>query len=382
MIILVTGVPGAGKTLYALNLVKARAEKENRTVYQNGVAECTLPWELLSDAEKWPELVPDGSMLLIDEAQRVFRPRGTGAAVPSYVSALETHRHKGLDIFLVTQHPMLVDSNIRRLVGQHFHVVRRFGTQFATVHEWSSCTDLSKSAVDDSIRHEFRYPSGSFSWYKSAEVHTHKRNVPFRMWFLLASPFIVGGLAWVSVGQMEKFTEKKKSAELAKAAIGAGGEPRAGPGSPVNREEYVRQFAPRVKGLAYTAPVYDKVTEIARAPVPVGCVASSSRCGCYSQDGTRLDVEEQLCREIVVRGFFVPFEVKNPVQAQQQTPASGGGQPGQPGLAGGGRAAPAPVPSAVPVQPVPVSAPTGSASPSGAVGARGGVKAQPAGGRS
>lgn len=135
MITLITGLPGACKTLYTLNYVKAKAEKEGRPVYYNGIPELTLPWEMIDDPEKWYEL-PEGAIIVIDECQRVFRPRASSAAVPMHVEKFETHRHRGYDIFLITQHPMLLDGNVRRLSGQHFHCVRTFGMQRATIHEW------------------------------------------------------------------------------------------------------------------------------------------------------------------------------------------------------------------------------------------------------
>jgi len=317
MLTLITGVPGAGKTLYALNLVKGRAESEKRAVYVNGVSELTLPWEPLDDPQKWAE-VPSGSIVVIDEAQRVFRPRGTGSAVPVWVARLETHRHMGLDIVLITQHPMLIDANIRRLVGQHFHVVRRFGSKFATVHEWSSCTDIEKGSLDDSVKHEFRYPVESFGWYKSAEVHTHKVRIPAKFWFLVASPFIIAGLIWWGYQSVSGYLDGSKGVapEVAKSAPAPSkkGAPGAvvpgGVAAPLTVGQYVAAYAPRLAGLAYTAPVYDEVTKPTRAPVPAACVRGRDRCVCYSQDGTRLAMEPYLCSSIVDNGYFVPFDVK------------------------------------------------------------------------
>lgn len=61
-------------------------------------------------------------------------------------------------------------------------------------------------------------------------------------------------------------------------------------------------------GLPHTAPAYDEVTKVARAPVPAACVASAARCVCYSQQGTRLDTPEDLCRQIVKDGYFAEFD--------------------------------------------------------------------------
>ena len=113
MITLITGQPGAGKTLFTLQFVRELAEKEKRTVHYSGIKDLRLPWLELANAEDWYQ-VPQGSIVVVDEAQRIFRPRGAGSVVPRHVSELETHRHQGIDLFIITQHPMLVDTNVMR----------------------------------------------------------------------------------------------------------------------------------------------------------------------------------------------------------------------------------------------------------------------------
>jgi len=307
MLTLITGTPGAGKTLYALQYVKARAEAEKRAVYQSGVADCILPWEILDNPEKWASC-PPGSLILIDEAQRVFRPRGTASAVPAYVEALETHRHHGFDIVLTTQHPNLVDANVRRLVGQHFHVVRRFGAQRATIYEWPSAREIGKAQLSDALRHEFGFPKDAFGWYKSAEVHTHKRKIPFRVLFLLASPLIIGAMVfgvWSSVKGYMGLGDKPMPDAL--KAVGPGVQVSYSAG-PLSADAYVARNKPRLPGLLHTAPVYDEVTAPTRAPVPVACISSGERCECYSQDATLLPTEMDYCRWAVARGTFYNFD--------------------------------------------------------------------------
>ncbi|WVA28241.1 hypothetical protein PCP40_33405 (plasmid) [Pseudomonas aeruginosa] len=55
---------------------------------------------------------------MIDEAQRVFGNDGSRAR-PEKVTRFETHRHQGLDIHLITQHPSLLCTPVRKLVGKH-----------------------------------------------------------------------------------------------------------------------------------------------------------------------------------------------------------------------------------------------------------------------
>ena len=168
MITLITGLPGAGKTLYALTWLMERAAKEGRQVYYSGITDLRVPgWIELADSEKWPT-IPSGSILVVDEAQRIFRPRMHGKEVPAFVAALETHRHLGIDLVFLTQHPMLIESNVRRLCGQHFHIIRKFGSHFATIHEWGATKETCDKNREDSSTIQWRYPSDNFALYKSA----------------------------------------------------------------------------------------------------------------------------------------------------------------------------------------------------------------------
>lgn len=310
MITLITGQPGAGKTLFGLTFVRELAAKEKRPVYYSGIKDLKLAWLGLENAEEWFK-VPQGSIVVIDEAQRIFRPRGAGAVVPKHVSELETHRHHGIDIFIITQHPMLVDTNVRRLVGRHFHVVRSFGLKRATVHEWGEVKEQCDKSREGSIRHEWSYPRDVFALYHSAEVHTHKARVPARVFVLLALPLLLAGLVWVVVKwwQQSGSAHPDKALEAKAATKAAATQVRVASGK-LSAAEWVAEQQPRVPGLAYTAPVYDDVTKPVRAPYPAACIAFKARCGCYSEQGTRLDMPEQLCRQIVERGFYVAWEPK------------------------------------------------------------------------
>ena len=321
MITLITGLPGNGKTLYALWWVKQKAEAEGRPVFYSGIKDLAIPGWTECDPEKWFEL-PANSIIVIDECQRVFRPRMHGSTVPPHVSRLETHRHQGVDIVLITQHPMLLDSNARRLVGDHKHVVRKFGMHWSTIHSWTAVKDSCDKNRADSMKLEWRYPKDVFSLYKSAEVHTVKRSVPARIWLLLAIILAVPSLAWWwwDRRQAEISGEGKHAPQAVSGAPGhAVGTPGGavpgsvaaqGPKASLTPSEYAAQFAPRVAGLAYTAPVYDGVTMPTEAPFPAACVAAASRCTCYSQQATRLDVPDYLCRQLVERGFFVAWREK------------------------------------------------------------------------
>lgn len=323
MITVITGVPGSGKTLYMLTWLKGKAERENRQVYYSGIAELKLPW-IEHDPTKWEEL-PAGSIIVIDECQRVFRPRANGSAVPSYIAAMETHRHKGVDIVLLTQHPMMVDQNIRRLCGQHFHVVRVWGTHAATVHEWASIKENADKSRADSTKHAFKYPKDVFALYKSAELHTHKARIPGRVYVLASVPVLLAFIGYRLYSSIMARTEDP-------AVVQAAAPSSAKPATPALHDEarsrtgmtplqYAEQFQPRIAGLAYTAPAYDQVTKPTRAPYPAACVELKTRCQCYTQQGTKLQTEPDLCKSIVAGGFFMAWDERARAEVPRPLPA-------------------------------------------------------------
>jgi hypothetical protein len=310
VIYLHTGQPGAGKSLFTIAEVMERATKEGRAVFYSGIADCKVAgWVELQDATNW-ESCPDGAIIVIDEAQRVFRPRHAASSVPPYVAALETHRHRGFDIYVITQHPSLVETNVRRLVGTHRHVMRAFGSHAAVIHEWNEVRADCDTKRDGSISRTWRYPKAAFQLYKSAEVHTHRARVPLRVWLVLASPILLGLIGWSLYQWVSgRMDGERAAARVASSAGQSGVSARAQSGQAKVGErndaaKWVQERTARVQGLHYSAPVYDAITKPVTAPFPAMCIKSATRCLCYSQQGTRLDVAAEMCGQLVERGFF------------------------------------------------------------------------------
>jgi len=297
---LVTGLPGAGKTLLTIARIREQTAKDGRQVFQKGIKELTLPWPEW-EPEKWQELEA-GSIFIIDECQKAFPVRGRDRP-PPWIEGLAEHRHKGVDFVLITQNPMLIDSFVRRLVGRHFHIVRKFNTHFATVHEFpTGVKENVATSREGSITHEQRYPKDVFELYKSAEMHTMQRRVPMRVWLLLAIPFILAALVWYLYLRLNP----NATAERVDTTMPAASAPFAGetgfkrpgtrsPGSAERKtaEEYVADYVPRLADFPHTAPVYDEVTKPQIAPYPAACLATKTRCKCYTQQGTVLPTETQ-----------------------------------------------------------------------------------------
>jgi len=325
MIIVTTGTPGSGKTLYTIDYVKKWAEREGgRPVFYSGIPDLKLPWTEI-EPEKWMDCPPN-SIVVIDECQRVFRPRANGSQVPPYIAQLETHRHKGLDIVLITQHPMLIDQNIRRLAGKHFHLQRIYGFHKATLMEFQSVRENCDKNNKDALKTTWNYPKNVFDYYKSAEVHTHKGKLPKHFYYLIALVFLfLAGVAYIynkRTSPVEPSTDQAQTTPEQSIQ-----QTPTRPGEQLTVFDYLNQHQPRVAGLPHTAPIYDGVTKPVRAPYPAACVQSATRCRCYTQQGTRMDTPETLCKDIAAGGFFMAWDNGEGAQVVKasDTPTLGGG---------------------------------------------------------
>lgn len=323
MLTLFTGLPGNGKTLFALTYIKEKAARENRPVFYNNIKGLTLPWTEIK-ADEWMS-APDGAIIVLDECQSTFPTKSNGAALPRHYEDLATHRHHGLDIFLITQHPSLVHNFVRRLVGQHFHSVRKFGFERATIFEWDkvATTPEDKSSQKSAVPIKWSFNKEAYSWYKSAELHTVKKRIPVKIFLALAFALVVVGIGywWLSsfdkkATEMSPVVASQPSGPVSEF-LPPGERPQKAPFDPVaDAHEYVAMNTPRVEGLAYTAPKYDAITVPVRAPVPAACIqigsvrpgAAAPRCQCYSQRGTKLDVQYNMCIQMAQNGWFKDFE--------------------------------------------------------------------------
>lgn len=327
VVTLVTGLQGNGKTLFTIEAVEKQAELEQRQVFYHGITDLMLPWTLLENPEDWPD-VPSGSIVVLDEAQKAYRTRANGSAVPRHVEQLETLRHRGISLWLITQHPMLLDNNARRLCGRHLHLVRKFGGQSSILHEWNAVRENCEKPAGrkDSIKRTFRYPKRVYALYKSAEVHTVKRSIPRKVLALV--PMItlaLGAIGYVGYRKVVMPMEgegnvevMQKAPERAQSALAGSGTRQEGQGRAMTTQEYIGAYTARIPGLDYTAPVYDALTQPKRVPVPAACVTMKTKCQCYTQQGTKLQVNADQCSQIVRDGFFLAFDPDGEQSQQRQ----------------------------------------------------------------
>lgn len=321
MFLIVTGSPGASKTL---NVISQFKSVKDRPVFYRGIkltekGKSELGWVELSDdeARDWPDHCPSGAIVIIDEAQEIWPVRPAGTAVPSGLTALEKHRHKGYDVVFLTQHPMLLHTHARKICNEHHHYSRPFATKRPIrYHSGSGFVNPADTKELKFSCTQKRIPldKSCYSLYESAEIHTHKSRVPFgviKMWLLVGIVlglvgFCVYWLISVISGDKEGLTHRPQSLSSSQPTTSSLNVSSISPVSSRRDVDWNTALIPDIDGIPYTAPLYKEVaTKVSSVPRIAACIASKTLCHCYTQQATVISgVRDQVCRQYVKEGTF------------------------------------------------------------------------------
>ena len=183
MIRLITATPGSGKTCLVVEWLLKEVDKQfYGEIYTNiedlrivGVK--SLPpnadWRLLNpdkDKDKKPIL------MVVDEAQYfdAFMKETKQNAIGKDLS---THRHYGIDLWIITQSPKLLNSYVLENVGEHVHLYRPQKKKNVNVYWWSyaqsSLTKTAFKSADD--MQKWRLNPQVFDYYKSTSQVTDSK---------------------------------------------------------------------------------------------------------------------------------------------------------------------------------------------------------------
>ena len=321
---LTTGGNGAGKTLFTLRDVRDLQERTGRPVFFWGF-EAKQPlldfgWQPFEPA-KWEEL-PDGSICIVDECQKVMPTRATGQP-PAWIGALaQDNRKRGFDFFFITQHPLNIDSFVRRLIAApswHRHFKASLMGDASNELKWSAVNDQPQkdgSSKNGEVTSR-KWPREVYDWYTSTSMDTRKRGIPARVWKGVGALLLAVGLAGY-VGHQFYSSAKPATGQTSSSSV-LGVPSMAAPApaaaaaaargqAPMTAAEYVDARIPRLKDFAHTAPAYDDVTKPTEAPYPAACVQMGKTCKCYTQQATLLQVSGAVCVQIVQQGFFMDWK--------------------------------------------------------------------------
>jgi len=330
MINLFTGVPGTGKTALAISEM-IKLIKEGRPLFVHGIPElkiehtpiiCTSKScsvcpsddkarEKMLVADDWHEWAPDGAIVFLDEVQHVYRPRSSSTAPSASIQAFETHRHKGIDFYLISQSPMLFDSNIRRLVNRHIHLRSTWAQR--QQFEWPECKDNPTQSTTGAIKSAYTLDKKVFPLYKSSVLHTKiKRKVPAALYAFIGLIVVGGFLINHFYGSVKKRIDPVASVH----SLGAGelAEASAAASAPVTHSSQVIENSldrkPTIKDVPESAPIYANLVAATDFPVISACMLNESTgdCKCYTQQNTLYETSDRICYQFVKGRVFNPYK--------------------------------------------------------------------------
>jgi len=313
MIFLFTGQPRASKTLNALKFVKEDDLFQGRDVYYYNIQildhDFFANWKelTLDQALNWFDL-PDGSIIVIDEVQKIFPSRSGKDKMQAAVSRLDTHGHNGFDFIFISQHPMLIDTGLRRQVQTHYNFERVFGMESSRRLSWETCIDEPRKdwhARNEADKKRIKFDKKYYGKYKSASIHKVKKSVPKQLYilvFLLIFTFsLFGYLAYSLTSEKDEPTTPFNSND---SAVNSFSKSTSSDLSP--NHDYFSSRKPRIEGLPHTAPIYDDLTKPVSFPRISACVLrkTDNVCKCYTQQATPLSVTHDICLNVVSNGYF------------------------------------------------------------------------------
>lgn len=223
MIRLITATPGSGKTCMVIEwLLKELDKGFYKSIYANieglkimGINKLLDDWRNVPDDHK-------PCLYIVDEAQYHPEFMKETTKANEIGKALSTHRHYGIDFWLITQSPKLLNPYVIENTGEHVHLYRPKKAKTVTVYWWSyAVTNLTKSNFKqaDDIQ-KWRLNPAMFDYYKSTVAVTDgkkrisHRNVSawitFGVIMLVIFYFIKGGASAMQEMQHKDTAEQKK----------------------------------------------------------------------------------------------------------------------------------------------------------------------------
>jgi zona occludens toxin len=194
-----------------------------------------------------------------------------------------------------------LDIAVRKLVGRHYHLRRTFGQQTATLYQWERCASPEDRADQaQALKSRFQFPRERFAWYKSADLHTVKKALPWKPILTLVGCIIgIGLLAWVAANRLGSIGDKEETGPSSEVRLEA----------PPGMQYTAESLEPAVPHWPWSAPFYQEAVKIASVPRIVGCMSmlidDVQTCRCHNGQGDA-NVPTAVCRDFIAGRVFDP----------------------------------------------------------------------------
>ncbi|MFE8305939.1 zonular occludens toxin domain-containing protein [Acinetobacter bereziniae] len=343
---LTCGQIGAGKSYLYVKQVEEEAKRSGKYqyIYSNIRAHAELAEGVTLLPDSWEDCEPD-SLIIIDEVQmhekfsKHFSNRRDGE-----IAGLTMIRHKRQDIWMISPNPALVNSDVRNLVNQYFWlepVGKKTTKCFCFDKVYNNVTKTVKNNAYD----EFTYSIDEkfYKLYKSTidgkasgrNFNLNIKLISFIVGLVIVCLIIAGLFAYLSkdtkskVDQLQNSETQNKSQDKSKQNKNDLGILPTTPeltseecrkGINVDKPECIKYFNTLTENRMSVGDLnveydpnkpYDqediqkvvsKTYQVTAKPVFSGCMKNGNKYYAYTQQGTKLDVSQSDCRNMIENG--------------------------------------------------------------------------------
>lgn len=241
---------------------------------------------------------PDGSIIVIDEVQLVEPYKQTKNKDEPIIQDLTIHRHRGFDIYYITQSANLLHVQIKDLIGLHWHITVPWGW-VSKVYQYGSYRQ-NPNAVSIKMAAEKKFSFNPdprlFKLYKSTTINTHQKRIPIKALVGFASIVVFGiSMFFWAVGDSKDSTllngmmGKVEIAEMSGTTSKSLDEKPQLLEAPTGKTSNLP--SPSAESIASDKAVYDPLTGNYIQDinlVPVSGMMMNGRCSVYNKDGALL----------------------------------------------------------------------------------------------
>jgi len=240
MITLVCGVPGAGKSLYAVDLILDELRFGNRdiitnlAIFKDSVAQYLHDkfgdsfntrdrLIVVQDLQRFWELRKRETLFVLDECQIFFSARNWANSPPELLAYLSQHRKLGDDVIAISQHYQLIEKQFRQLVQESIFLknlsyIKFFGVKMPKRIVGNKYYGIPATAMEKPLEVFTKsidvkgicqlYDTGAGVGVKgNADKKRCKKGLPWYMAPILFMIVLVG--VYFAIGQFSKFAIKK-----------------------------------------------------------------------------------------------------------------------------------------------------------------------------
>jgi len=227
--------------------------------------------------QNWWLWCKPGDLIVIDEAQFVMPRASLGRKPPYWLQAMEIHRHYGVDFLIITQHPQLIDTTVRALVGMHRHIRSVMGSPVCMVYVWDHASNPER--YQNANKTTFVRRAKHYRLFHSSAAHV-KPPTTGRWGVIVAPLLLIAGL--VGIGYRVTHLGTSQASPAAASASAVSGQTSVSTGS---KKSLVGDPSASVR-----PPGWGDV------PVLQGCYAIGDRCSCIGDRGQPVRVALAMCK--------------------------------------------------------------------------------------